>query len=106
MKKRSRTAAAQRAAMRRSWLWAVCAVVCGVVLFAVFSRYGLLTRLRVEREYSELQHRYDSLARRARELQQRVWLLQHDERELERLARERYGMARPGETVYVVPRRP
>ncbi len=74
--------------------------------FMLFSRYGLLTRWRVERQYRELRQRSEALSRYADSLARRLHRLQKDSAEIERLARERYGMARPGEVLYRVPGSP
>lgn len=84
------------------WRWTALGVVLVLLLVALFSRYGVLTRWRVEKQYRELRARYARLVWQADSLQRRIAQLLSDEREIERLARERYGMARPGETVYVV----
>jgi len=103
MSRTSGSAYAQRRALRRSWVWTIIAVGAGVFSFALLSRYGLLTRWRVEQQYRELRQRYEHLVQQADSLQHRIDQLLHDQREVERLAREQYGMARPGETVYVIP---
>lgn len=93
-------------ALCHPWVWATVAVALGILIVGVFSRYGLLTRWRVERRYEELQQRYHALLRQIDSLRHRIDRVQNDPIELERLARERYGMVRPGETLYVVPSAP
>ncbi|GBD06655.1 Cell division protein FtsB [bacterium HR21] len=75
-------------------------------MFALFSRYGLWTRWRVEQQYRQVRRSYEELVRRADSLAQRLRQLRSDSTELERLAREHYGMARPGEKLYRVPEEP
>ncbi len=87
----------------RRWVWTSVLVGLVVLLVLLFSRYGVLTRWRVESQYQEVRSRYERLRWQADSLQRRIERLRSDERELERLAREQYGMARPGETVYVIP---
>jgi len=89
---------------RRGWIVIVGGLV--LLLFFVFSRYGILTRWRAEKHYRELQQRYEELQREADSLSRRLERLKREPVEVERLARERYGMARPEETVYIVPEQP
>ncbi|MFM8474024.1 MAG: FtsB family cell division protein [Candidatus Kapaibacterium sp.] len=72
------------------------------VLFGMFSDYGFITRLQLEHRKAELQDsilsarsRHDSLARSADRLR-------FDTLEIERLAREKYGLSRPGEQVIIL----
>ena len=90
----------QRYRRRRILLFAL--ILLGVSAFGLFSNYGFLTRWSLERHrtaladsLAQLQHNSDSLRARARELRS-------DTLEIERLARERYGMSKPGEQVFVI----
>ena len=76
------------------------------VLFAgyvLFSEYGLWTRFGLEFKKNNLeddvtngQHIQDSLIKM-------IKVLKTDTLEIERIAREDYGMVKPGEKVYIVP---
>ncbi|MCS6965367.1 MAG: septum formation initiator family protein [Candidatus Kapabacteria bacterium] len=91
---------------RRPWVWAVVAISGGVVLYLLFSRYGLLARWQVEQRYREQQRRYNELSRRADSLRLQILQFQQGYGAIERIAREHYGMMRPGETLYVIPEKP
>ncbi len=87
--------------LRRPSFWLVLGAIA-VVAWLVFSRYGLLTRFDVERTERMLdqaiqRQRYinDSLAQYRQRLLSDTLLI-------EQLARERYGMTRPGEIVLIV----
>lgn len=90
----------------RSLIWLACAVLAYVVYSYVGGSAGLiqygrlqLRRLRLEKEISQLQARQDSL-------KQVIFRLQNDTTYIEKIARERYYMGRPGETIYTVVRQP
>ncbi len=79
--------------------------VIGVLFlgFVLFSEYGLWTRFglefkknNLEEEVAEAQHTQDSLVKM-------IKVLKTDTLEIERIAREEYGMVKPGEKVYIVP---
>jgi cell division protein FtsB len=63
---------------------------------------GLPTYLRLRSRRAELQQRVEDMRVRDAALQQRTTALLDDPTALEELARERYNMRRPGETVYEI----
>jgi cell division protein FtsB len=72
------------------------------IMFGMCSQYGFITRFQLEHRKGELQDslssarvRHDSLARVANRLR-------FDTLEIERLAREKYGLSRPGEQVIIL----
>ncbi len=87
--------------LRHPRFWFVLAVLA-VVAWLVFSRYGLLTRYDVELTERNLdqaiqrqRHINDSLTQYRQRLLSDTLLI-------EQLARERYGMTRPGEIVLII----
>ncbi|GBD04842.1 hypothetical protein HRbin20_00412 [bacterium HR20] len=83
----------------RTWL------VGGAIVLAVwlmFSRYGLLTRVELEHNDTALDAAIAEKRRMLDSLRQYATRLERDTLLLEQLARERYGMIRPGEIVLVV----
>ncbi len=79
--------------------------VIGVLFlgYVLFSEYGLWTRFGLEFKKNNLeddvangQHIQDSLIKM-------IKVLKTDTLEIERIAREEYGMVKPGEKVYIVP---
>lgn len=62
--------------------------------------YSLWARYTLSRERADLIRRSEELNRRSEELSLKITELQRDPALLERIAREDYGMRRPGETVY------
>ena len=99
----------RRASQQRMWR-GVAWLACAVLLYIAYSylggssgliQYGRLQlrRIKLEKEISQLQARQDSL-------KQAIFRLQNDTTYIEKVARERYYMGRPGETIYTVLRQP
>ena len=73
-----------------------------VVVFMTFSNKGLLQRLHLESQKREIQTRILLAEQEQSRLQDQVKALDSDPRAIEKVAREKYGMIREGETVYKV----
>lgn len=71
------------------------------ILFGMCSDYGFITRLQLEHRQSELQDSLQSARQRHDSLAKVVYRLRYDTLEIERLAREKYGLSRPGEQVII-----
>ena len=83
----------------------IATIVIIVVAFIVFSPSGIINRIILTNKQDELlllinreKHIKDSLNKT-------IMNLRNDTLEIERLAREKYGMKRPGEKIYLVPKR-
>lgn len=69
--------------------------------FALFGgRYSVFETRSAEHQREVLQARLDSIERVNAALEARIDSLEHDPATLERVAREEYGMVRPGERLY------
>ena len=86
---------------RRKVTLAIVAAIPVLAIFA-FGNRGLISRMRLEMKHdAALEQLYAE--RRVRDsLRAEIVRFRRDPVTLERLARERFGMARPGETVYRV----
>jgi cell division protein FtsB len=62
--------------------------------------YSIWARVRLSSERADLIRRTEQLIKESDELDKKIKALQADPTLLERIAREDYGMRRPGETVY------
>jgi cell division protein FtsB len=86
-----------RQRVRRLLAWSIVPVLGWMFVVADGGLISIVTRrLRIVR----LHARVETLERRQALLEQSIARRESDAGVLERLARERYGMARPGETVY------
>jgi cell division protein FtsB len=73
-----------------------------VILFAVFSQHGLLKKLDLELEKSELAKEIQAEKLKMDSLQDAANKLMNDSLEIERIAREKYGLIKPNEEVIFV----
>jgi cell division protein FtsB len=82
--------------------WIAAALVIFLLLWiAFFDSHSLIRRYRWHAEYERLQQENQRLQRETERLRQELAEPLTDER-IEEIAREEYGMIRPGETVYRV----
>jgi cell division protein FtsB len=84
----------------------VLALVLGLplVLFVLFGNRGVVQRVRLQAQKTELEQKIREAEAEARRLQQESRALDGDRKTIEKVAREKYGMVREGETVYRVAR--
>jgi len=73
-----------------------------LLLFVLFNNRGVLQRMKLENQKEELEVRVRELQREQGELEHLSKLLDGDRAAIEKVARERYGMVRDGETLYRV----
>lgn len=75
-----------------------------VAWFSFIDTYSLKTRWDLNSQKKELQERTEELNAQSAELKAKIEQLENDPALLEKIAREEYGMRKPGETVYKVRR--
>jgi len=75
-----------------------------VAWFSFIDTYSLKTRWDLSSQKKELQERTEGLNAQSEELKTKIEQLENDPALLEKIAREEYGMRKPGETVYKVRR--
>ncbi len=91
-----------------SWLSRRSVFLVGAVLallflfFPLLGENGLPTYLRLRKERNDLQQEIEDLRTTRRVLEARIEALENDPDALEKLARERFNMHRPGEEVLVI----
>ncbi len=85
--------------LRKIILWAIGAAVLGSFLF--LDSHSLLKRMTWQSEYTEVRQENEKLRADIEQLEKEVGEGLSDEA-VEKIAREEYGMRRPGETVYPV----
>ncbi|HKL15577.1 MAG TPA: septum formation initiator family protein [Balneolaceae bacterium] len=73
-----------------------------VLWFLFFDTYSLTTRYQLESRKDELIERTKELELKTDELEKKIEELKDNPDLLEKIAREEYGMRKPGETVYRV----
>jgi cell division protein FtsB len=83
---------------------AVLGMVAGttLVLFLLFSSHGVVQRVKLLNEKAELELKIQESEKETRKLQAESKALDGDKKAIEKVAREKHGMVREGETVYKV----
>ncbi len=77
------------------------AVIGFILFYVMFGDYGIVSRIRLEVERARLQSELNAEYRRTEQLKARIETAKSLET-IEKLAREKYGFSKPGETVYVI----
>jgi|YNPMSStandDraft_2_1061718.scaffolds.fasta_scaffold03198_2 cell division protein FtsB len=75
-----------------------------IFIFFVFSDHGIYKRIQLEMNKRELNKKIDIELKRKDSLNQQIKRLLIDTNEIERIAREKYGMIKPGEEVIIIDR--
>jgi cell division protein FtsL len=69
----------------------------------IFGAHGLMAMRRSKIELQAIQAHIDQLDKENRDLQQRIQNLKSDPSAIEKIARDRMGLARPGELIFRLP---
>jgi cell division protein FtsB len=86
--------------LKLRWVLAI-VLLAGALYYALFGGdYGYFEVRRLERERTAEEARVKALDAQLKELRSRADSLQHDSGTIERVAREKYGLIRPGERLY------
>jgi cell division protein FtsB len=73
-----------------------------LVLYVLFDNKGIIARIRLELQKQDMEERVKAAERETKELETNIKALQGDKKTIEKVAREKHGMVREGETVYRV----
>ena len=74
----------------------------GCVLLLLFGSRGFITLWNLKKEKIEIQQDIDSLHKQIISIETEVELLENDKKYLEKIAREKFRMVKPGEKVFKV----
>ena len=85
---------------KRFFLYAV--VLLLVLFYAVFGKKGILQRVELEMENSELKSKLKAEQEKTLILQKEVEDLRTSDKKIEKVAREKYGMVKDGEEIFKV----
>lgn len=72
------------------------------LLYLLFDNKGIIKRLQLEVEHREWIEKVKADSAETKRLQEQIKALEGDKKTIEKVAREKYGMSREGETVYKV----
>lgn len=85
---------------RRTLIYSVIGVL--ILTFVLFSNFGLINRLSLESEKEELKKKIINEKIASDSLYNRINKLETDSQTIEKEAREKYGMKKKGETIYII----
>ena len=85
---------------RRSGLITIAGAV--LVVYLLFDNKGIVARIRLEVQSKEMAEKVKADELTTKQLRSDLKALQGDKKTIEKVAREKYGMAREGEIVYRV----
>ena len=73
-----------------------------IISYAVFGKKGILQRVELEMENKELRTKLKEEQEKTIMLQKQIDELKSSDKEIEKVAREKYGMLKEGEEIYKV----
>lgn len=73
-----------------------------LILYVLLDNKGIVKRVALEVQRKEMKEKVEVAKEETKRLQAQIKALEGDKKTIEKIARERYGMARQGETVYRV----
>jgi len=76
-----------------------------LLLYVLFGSHGIIQRVKLENQKAELEAKIQAAEAETKRLQVESKALDGDMEAIEKVAREKYGMIREGETVYKVDRK-
>lgn len=88
---------------KRGLVYVLSALLVTLSLFTVFGERGALHLWRLWQEKKRLEERNFVLQKENEILRERIYRIRHDDRYLERIAREELNLVRPGEIIYRFP---
>jgi cell division protein FtsB len=75
-------------------------IIAIILLFLLFNNKGIIQRVHLEMNRKEINRQIQSEEQRQKKYQEEIYLLKNSDDKIEKIARERYNMKKPGETVY------
>lgn len=73
-----------------------------ILVFALFSNYGLIKRYSITSNHKELITTINEYKNQIDSLNKRLKTLENNHLEIEKLAREKYGLIKPGEKIIYI----
>jgi cell division protein FtsB len=95
-----------RSFLRRNLTWFLVAGLTLLVLQDIFGTHGVVAMRRSQEQAADIQKEIDHLDEENQKLQEHVRALKSDPAEIERVAREEMGLARPGEYIFKIQPKP
>ena len=83
-----------------SYLFTIIATICIMIL--IFNDFGLIRYFKLKKEHTLLDQELSQLLAQQQELRLELDRLQYDQDYIEKIAREKFLMVKPGEKIYKV----
>jgi cell division protein FtsB len=90
---------------RRNAILAMALVILVLALHEFFGDHGYLALRRQQQEYNTLQQNIENLSKENQQLQHKIQSLKTNPETIEKQAREQLHLVRPGQLVYVLPKK-
>jgi len=91
------------ARFRRAAFLALALVFIALLVHQIFGEHGYMAMRRQRKELEALQQQIQQLQQENQQLEKQIEELKSDPKAIEKLAREKMRLARPGEIIYVLP---
>jgi cell division protein FtsB len=78
----------------------IAALLLFIFFYALFDNNGILTRWQLTSRRNALQEKVQKLEEENKKLNEDIRKMESDKKAIEKVAREKYGMTKEGETVY------
>ncbi len=91
--------------LRNKWALLKVGIASALGLFLLFGNHGVVQRFRLQGQKVEMEHKLAAAVADSIRLRSESKALDGDAKAIEKVAREKYGMIREGETVYNVRRK-
>jgi len=73
-----------------------------LIIFTIFGNKGLIRKIRLESELKHYEEILNKEKEKSKEYKETIDSLQNSDEKIERVAREKYGMTKEGETIYFI----
>ncbi len=77
-------------------------ILLGLLLYLVFAEKGLIKRIKLENELRKIKKEIEAIQNENALLREKIYKLETDPKQIEKIAREKYGMAKEGEEVFII----
>ncbi len=77
-------------------------IIALMLYFLVFDNYGLIKRFNLENQNEEKRAMIYNEIKLKDSLNRKIFLMEYDTNEIEKIAREKYGMIKPNEKVIIL----
>lgn len=91
-----------KTALKNKKRTALILIGCILFFYVLLDNKGILARIRLESQRVEMTEKVKAAEEESKKLQTQIKALEGDKKTVEKVAREKYGMTRKGETIYRV----